>query len=90
MVMRFKVEAILPETKQGVIIAMKIDSGDFRLTPGSLLNGFPIEPQISAPRATHPDGSPRLDLYAFWLCSRSDLGSFSTGQVIELDTRPSA
>ena len=59
----FEVESVLERGR--TIMAARLDRGDFRLLPDTRLNGLPIEPHLSMPRATDADGSPRFDLFVF-------------------------
>lgn len=82
--MKFQVEALMKDIGSGVVMVKAMVPGPFRLGPGSTLGGLAIHPEVTAPRALGPNGSPRTDLFAFSLKSRSDMASFAVGQLVDL------
>lgn len=81
----FEVELIPRTSGPPLIFARQLATATFTLGAASTLGGCPIVPTISAPRALHPDGSPRMDLLAFQLRRRGDLSRFREGQHVLLE-----
>ena len=66
--LRFQVEFVQVLPEQSYVIARKLDQGDFGLVEGCALAGCAIDPRyLEIPRAHNPDGTLRLDLFAFLL-----------------------
>lgn len=83
--MKFQVEALMKDIGSGVVIVKAMVPGPFCPGPDSMLGGVSIHPEVTAPRALGPDGTtPRTDLFAFSLRSRSDMASFAVGQFVDL------
>lgn len=68
----------------GVVMVRAMAPGPFRLGPGSTLGGVGIHPEVTAPRAIGPNGTPRTDLFAFSLKRRLDMDRFAVGQLVDL------
>jgi hypothetical protein len=58
---------------------------DFAVTAETTIAGCPVEALDLAPRACHPDGSPRLDLLNFRLRTRADCPRFQRGQRVSVE-----
>jgi hypothetical protein len=84
--MRFRVEYIHDKRKSTLILARRLDGGDFTLTEGAHLGPVAIHPEVSMPRALKPDGTPDLDVFVFRPRSRSGLVDIQVGD--ELLLRP--
>lgn len=81
----FEVEDVFRLTGTNpVVLARRLEERDFRLGEDPRLGGCPVLRWGSQPRALRPDGSPRLDLYAFQLRDREDLERFHPGQRVVL------
>jgi hypothetical protein len=82
----FEVEVVLQHHGQPpVIFARLLEERDFTLGRTPTLGGCPVLPYLSQPRALRPDGSPRMDLFAFVLHTRSDVSRFQAGQRVLLE-----
>jgi hypothetical protein len=55
---------------------------NFAVTPETTIDGVSVEDLDLAPRACHPDGSPRLDILSFRLVTRADCPRFQRGQRV--------
>lgn len=84
----FEVEVLLDWPRLPVVFARQLGEHAFAVSDASRLNGCAIEPSVTQPRALRPDGSPRLDLYAFVLRASEDLARFHVGQQVLLDAPP--
>lgn len=83
MALRFIIEFVPKGEKY--IFARKVENVDFVLTPDSRIGGYAIRQLGLAPRASYPDGSPRLDICAFILRNHADAASLMEGQEVLLE-----
>jgi hypothetical protein len=81
---RFEVEYVFRNSKHPYLLARQLDAGDFRVDAGARLNGIPVQPGVTQPRARTDDGYMRLDVFAFHLVNAEDLAQFMVGQIVEL------
>jgi hypothetical protein len=81
----FEVEGVLANVGSGVVLVRQLEPGDFVLGHSPRLGGVPIQRSVTAPRALRPDGSPRMDLFAFALKSSADLPRFKVGERLTLE-----
>jgi hypothetical protein len=80
----FEVESLVKVTDgMAVVLARRLDSMDFTLRPGSLLNGVSVSGG-EIPRAINDAGQIRFDLWGFFLENPHDLSKFSVGQIVTL------
>jgi hypothetical protein len=85
----FEVEQVLAISGRGpVVLARALTSQDFPLSSIATLNGRPLRPVLEVPRVIEPEGSRRLDLFAFTLEDPVDLAYFTPGQQVVLRTEP--
>lgn len=83
--MRFRIEHHLKSFPQ-IVIARRLDPGDFTIEADTLLGGAALSPCVTQPRALLEDGRLDLDLFAFALKRRSDLALLPVGKVVELSS----
>jgi len=85
----FEIEQVLTISGRGpVVLARALTSQDFSLGSSATLNDRPLRPVLEVPRLIEPDGSRRLDLFAFTLEDPVDLAYFTPGQQVVLRTSP--
>jgi hypothetical protein len=86
--MEFIVEFIIKtkEQKPYLIVRHLTPDQGFTVTDKSLLNGNPIEPSITSPRALTENGEPRFDLYIFTPIYSKDITKFEIGKKVVLTT----
>lgn len=84
----FEVEVLLDWPRLPMVFARQLGEHEFAVSDASRLHGCPIEPAVTRPHAQRPDGTPRLDLWAFVLRSPGDLARFHVGQRVLLDAPP--
>jgi hypothetical protein len=79
----FQIELVM--APRGYVLARALEERSFELVEGTRLGGFPVEPRyLDVPRAMSPDGTPRLDIYAFLLKHREHAARFKPGDRVEL------
>ena len=82
----FEVESLLAlPGRPTVVFARLLGAPGFTVSEASRLGGCAVLPSVSQPRAHRPDGSPRLDLFAFVLQNREDSARFEVGQKVMLE-----
>jgi hypothetical protein len=69
---RFAVEGTTRLRGLHVVFARQLEPGSFQLHPGLKLGGLTVR-SFQIPRAHAPDGTPRLDLFAFVVIGHGDL-----------------
>ena len=82
----FVVEAAVHIAGRGVVFARPVvETADFRVTPGSTLDGIPVKPHIDLPRRPRPDGSIDLQYFQFELVDSADLNRIRRGPEVLLE-----
>ena len=84
--MTFAVEFVYERDAEAYLFARRQERSDFTLSESSRLGGAAIRPGVTQPRKILADGTPDLDIFAFVLADRRDVGSFRVGQIVELQT----
>lgn len=85
----FEVEVLLDWPRlPAVVFARQLEPREFAVSDASRLGGCAIEPYVTRPHALLPDGTPRIDLFAFALHTREDIQKFQVGQRVLLDAPP--
>jgi hypothetical protein len=80
--LRFAVEWVGKVGGRPVVFARQLDPGNFRLRDRLSLAGHRVS-GFDTPRALASDGSPRLDLFGFWLSSDPE-PDIHAGTTVEL------
>lgn len=80
----FDVDLVLNHARERTIVGTIAGTHpkSWKITPESTINGAPIQCLTLPPRALNPDGTPKRDIVAFQLTSRSYLKGFSRGQRV--------
>lgn len=82
----FEIEAVMAQDGQrAIVVARQLEPGEIVLGRSPRLGGRQILRRLTQPRALHPDGSPRTDLFAFALRIKSDVDRFQSGQRVLLE-----
>ncbi|MCC5650370.1 hypothetical protein LC609_11065 [Nostoc sp. XA013] len=68
-----------------VVKHLELQDFSFRVTPDSTIDGCSIEALDIPPRASHPDGLPRYDLWNFRLRNKLDCSHFQRRQKVLVD-----
>ncbi len=76
---RFRIEFVLPS--RGLVFARALDSADFRLTGASALGGCRVK-HFDLPRKLKADGTPDLELFAFFLHEPEDVAKLHVGDTV--------
>jgi hypothetical protein len=82
--MNFRIEYVASIRGEGYVFARQVQPGHFDFPEKPALSGIPIKPHLSQPRVLLADGSPDLNVFAFYLATQSDTDKLSVGQVVEL------
>lgn len=78
----------VPRQRPRYLLCRQLDSANFDVE-ASALNGHPVQPTLSQPRAMYADGTPRFDIFAFHLRDWADIKLFKLGQLALLTRVPS-
>jgi hypothetical protein len=78
----FVVESVRHVKGRPLVLARQVDAGDFRQSDGLRLGGYKVV-GFDMPRALAADGSPRRDLFGFWLDS-DPAGGLAEGASLNL------
>jgi hypothetical protein len=82
----FEIEHVFSLTGRGVVVLARwLGPESFTSLHGATLGGVSIEPWTEIPRAHHPDGRLRLDLFAFLLSRAEDRDRFAPGARVLLE-----
>ncbi len=68
-----------------IVLARRLAPDPFLIIETSTLGGCCVAQSLEIPRSLRADGTPRLDLFAFALCSADDLERFTPGQRVLLE-----
>jgi hypothetical protein len=83
--MKFKVEYIQIKRKASFLFARQIESSEnFQVRDGSYLGPIELRSFLNQPRAIKPDGSPDMDVFAFYPKDKSKLKQISEGDILDL------
>jgi len=82
----FVIAAAVQIAGRGVVFARPVaKSADFRVTPGSTLDGIPVKPRVDLPRRLRPDGTVDLEYFQFELVDSADLNRIRRGPEVLLE-----
>ena len=73
-----------------VVLARRLSAQNFTIVESSTLGGCCVWRFLEIPRSVRADGSPRVDLFAFALCSADDMERFTPGQRVLLEDNTTA
>lgn len=80
----FRVDCVINQGRQALVLATQFDQRDFKISETSLLSGVAIHPILSQPRKLKKDGSVDYDTFVFTLKFQADKERFQAGDVVEL------
>jgi hypothetical protein len=86
MAIEFVVKSIINATghKPHLVVRCLKPDQNFTITDKSLLNGVPIEPWVTSPRASTDNGEPRYDLFVFVPINSKDIFLFEKNTKVLL------